>query len=81
MTTPPNDVKESNVPSGLVCAETCRLIVWSDERGRPCMRTFRRYQRQRLIPFVKIGRRTFFDPAQVRAAIDKQFTVQAKGGK
>ena len=76
-----SDPLKSGVPSGLVGAETCRLIVWTDERSRPCMRTFRRYQRQRIIPVIKLGRRTFFDPAQVRAAIDRQFTVQAKGGK
>lgn len=71
-------VLPDGAPSGLVGAEACLEIVWPDERSRPCLRTFRRLQRQRLIPVYYLGRRTYFDPAQVRAAIDRQFVVSAR---
>ncbi len=64
--------------AGLVGAETCLRLVFPDEATRPCLRYFRELQRKRLIPFVKCGRRTFFDAARVRAALDRQFTVHAR---
>jgi hypothetical protein len=35
-------------------------------------------QDRRLIPYKKIGRRVFFDPEEVRRALDRQFSVHAK---
>jgi len=66
------------VPPGLVGAETCLHVVFPDESTRPCLRTFRSWQRLRIIPFRKISRRTFFDPVEVRRALDRQFTVHAR---
>lgn len=65
-------------PAGLVGAETCLRIVFPDDDTRPCLRYFRELQSKRLIPFKKIGRRTFFDPVEVRRALDRQFTVHAR---
>jgi hypothetical protein len=44
---------------------------------KPSLRTFREWQARGLIPFKKIGRLTLFDPAEVRAALDRQFSVAA----
>jgi hypothetical protein len=41
------------------------------------MRSFRKWQALGLIPFHKIGRLTYFDPSQVRAALDKRCRVEA----
>jgi len=67
-----------NLPSGLVGPDACLRILFPDKASRPCLRYFRELQRKRLIPFVKLGRRTFFDPAEVRRAIDRQFSVRAR---
>jgi len=74
MTKHPN----ATTPAGLYGAEPCLHVVFPDETTRPCLRTFREWQNQRLIPFKKIGRRTFFDPVEVRRALDRQFTVHAR---
>jgi len=64
--------------AGLVGAETCLRLVFPDEATRPCLRYFRELQRKRLLPFKKIGRRTFFDPVEVRRALDRQFSVHPR---
>jgi hypothetical protein len=35
-------------------------------------------QSRGLIPYKKIGRRVFFDPEEVRLALDRQFSVHAR---
>lgn len=65
-------------PAGLVGAETCLRLVFPDEATRPCLRYFRELQRKRLVPFKKIGRRTFFDAGEVRRALDRQFSVHTR---
>mgnify|MGYP003654325663 CR=1 FL=1 len=62
----------------LVGAEECLKIVWPCESSRPCKRTFDNWKADRLIPYVKIGRRIYFDPVEVRHAINKQFRVEVK---
>lgn len=75
---PLNSRNESTTPSGLFGAEKTLELTFPDPLSRPCIRTFRQWQRLRLIPFKKIGRRTFFDPVEVRRALDRQFSVQAR---
>ena len=67
-TAPPRSLK-------LVGAQTCLELVFQDPATRPCLRFFRGLQNKRLIPWKKIGRRAFFDPVEVRNAIDRQFSV------
>jgi hypothetical protein len=64
------------VNTSLVDAEACIGQVF-DEDSRPSLRTFREWQAKGLIPFLKIGRLTFFDPAEVRAALNKRCRIQA----
>lgn len=53
------------------------LEVLFDDASRPSLRWLRELQRKRLIPFVRLGRRVFFDPAAVRTALEK-LTVKAR---
>ncbi len=69
---------DATTPAALVGAETCLCLVFPDEATRPCLRFFRELQRKRLVPFKKIGRLTFFDPVEVRRALDRQFSVHAR---
>lgn len=45
------------------------------ESSRPTLRWLRDQQKSRRIPYAKIGRLVFFDPAEVRAAWRQKFTV------
>ena len=61
----------------LVGAEDCIKTVFPSEKSRPGLRTFRAWQAKGYIPVHKIGHLTFFDPEQVRAALDRRFRVAA----
>jgi len=50
-------------------------ILFPNKKSRPGLRTFRQWQANGFIPVHKIGRRTFFDPVQVRAAIEQRFRI------
>jgi len=60
----------------LLTAEECIKAVFG-EASPPGLRTFREWQAQGFFPFVRVGRRTFFDPEDVRAALDRRFKVNA----
>ena len=62
----------------LVGAQDCITICFPCENSRPALRSFREWQRRGYLPFHKIGKRTFFDPEQVRAALDRRFKIEAK---
>ena len=62
-------------PSQLVGAQACINLLFPDEASRPALRTFRKWQANRYFPVHKIGRSTFFDPEQVRAALDRRFKI------
>ncbi len=46
------------------------LEILFDETRRPSLRWLRDQQKARTLPFVKIGRRVFFDPIIVKAHFD-----------
>ena len=46
------------------------LEVLFDEGSRPSLRWVRDQQRNRTLPFCKIGRRVFFDPLLVKQHLD-----------
>jgi hypothetical protein len=62
----------------LVGAEDCINIVFPCETSRPSLRSFRQWQADGFFAYHKIGRRTFFDPEEVRAALDRRFRINAK---
>lgn len=62
----------------LVGASKCLELLFPDQKSRPAERTFRDWQRKGLIPYHRIGgRKVFFDPEQVRRALDRNFEVKA----
>jgi len=62
----------------LVGAGKCLEILFPEEESRPSIRTFREWQARGYLPYLKVGRRTFFDPEQVRAALSRRFTIHAR---
>lgn len=61
----------------LVTAEACIREVFGTVNA-PSLRTFRGWQAKGFIPVHKIGHRTFFDPEQVRFALDRRFKIEAR---
>lgn len=59
----------------LVGAEDCIKIVFPCDSSRPALRTFRSWQAKGFIPVYKIGHLTYFDPEQVRAALERRFRI------
>jgi hypothetical protein len=68
----------ATLPPGLVDAVGLAEALCPDPRSRPGLRTIRRWQKMRLVPFLKIGGRVLFDPLQVRRALDARFTISAR---
>lgn len=52
-------------------------VLWPYERERPSKRWFKELQLNGQIPYRRIGRMIFFDPAEVRRALDRKFRVEA----
>ena len=46
------------------------LEILFDEASRPSLRWLRDQQRNRTVPFCKVGRRVFFDPQLVKLHFD-----------
>jgi hypothetical protein len=55
---------------GYFDAETCLEILFPDGGISP--RFFRKLQAQGYIPYLKLGRRTLFNPSEVKAALEKR---------
>jgi hypothetical protein len=66
----------SEPQSRLVDVFTCIDEIFDGER-KPSLRTFRQWQARGWIPFRKIGRLTFFDPQEVRIALDRRCRVES----
>ena len=62
-------MKQSPLASRYVDAPTLLEILF-EEVSRPSLRWVRDQQKARTLPFVKIGRRVFFDPVLVKAHFD-----------
>lgn len=60
----------------LVDAEGLRKILFDPPTS---LRWIRDQQKRRTIPFIKLGRVVRFDPAAVRAALDRRFTIRPRG--
>jgi len=68
---------ENSPPSKFVSAAELLKILFSDE-SRPSLRWLREQQAARRIPFVRLGRLVFFDPEQVRAAMNERLSVKPR---
>ena len=54
------------------------LEVLFDESSRPSLRWLRQMQKQRKIPYVKLGHLVRFNVDQVRAALEEDCTVHSR---
>lgn len=61
----------------LVGIKTGLALVFPDPETRPSLRAFNEWKNKGYFPSVKIGKRVFVDPAQVRLALDARFTINA----
>lgn len=75
----PQQKTNEQIPNRLVGAEALLREVWRDKESRPSLRWLRGMQAKRLVPYRKMGRRVYFDPEEVRRAIDAQFKVESLG--
>jgi len=57
---------------GYVGAERCIEILFPDPKSGIKLRMFRKLQAQGYIPYLKLGRRTLFNPSEVRFALEKR---------
>lgn len=64
-------------PSELVGTERCIELLFPDEASRPGKRTFLEWKARGYFRYRKIGRRIFFDPAEVAADLARRFRVEA----
>jgi hypothetical protein len=64
----------------LVGVQTALCEVFQDERTRPSLRCFNEWKALGYYPWIRIGKRVFLDPDQVRKALIERFTIPA-GGK
>lgn len=68
-------VAESPPTVQFVDAERLLEILFPTE-CRPTLRWLRERQKKREIPFIKLGRLVFFNPAQVQEALEKQSLIR-----
>lgn len=61
----------------LVGMSTGLDLVFPDPATRPSIRAFNSWKQKGYFPSVKIGKRVFIDPVQVRRALDARFTIHA----
>ena len=69
---------ERNNEPQLVGMQTGLEMVFPDEESRPSFRAFTEWKRRGYFPSLKIGKRVFVDPVQVRLALESRFTINAQ---
>jgi hypothetical protein len=73
-------MKNESITLELVSAETLLRKLWPDPRDRPSLRTLRNWQKERIIPSVRLGGRVYFNIEDVAQSIRQRWTVKAKAG-
>lgn len=74
----PTCTTPDEITNDLVNAEQCLKVVFPQAESRPCLRTLKGWQSRRMIPYVKLGKRCFYQPSKVKAAIEKHFTINSR---
>jgi len=69
---------EQHTEPTLVGMKTGLKLVFKDPNTRPSIRAFNSWKQKGYFPSVKIGKRVFVDPVQVRKALDARFTINAQ---
>ena len=62
---------------GLVGVKACLEILFPHKASRPSLRTWNEWKRLGYFPSIKIAKRVFLDPQDVREALDERFQVEA----
>lgn len=57
--------------------EEGRKAVFGNGPEAPSKRTFAGWKAQGFFPFIKVGKRVFVDPSEVRRALERRFKVNA----
>ncbi len=65
-------------PVTLVGLEEGRKSVFGTSPEAPSKRTFAEWKARGFFPFVKIGKRVFVDPSEVRRALERRFRINAR---
>jgi len=65
---------------GLVKGTRLLELVFPDKDSRPSLRWLERLVQCRRVPFIKIGRLTFFDVPEFQQALRTRNTVNVRGG-
>jgi hypothetical protein len=75
-----NEIQKYNDTDGDQLVDAVELLqIIFKPKCRPTVRWLRDQQKKRRVPFVKIGRLVFFQPSQVRAAMNGQRTAKFGG--
>ena len=69
---------ECNKEPQLVGLKTGLELVFPDPDTRPSIRAFNDWKAKGYFPSLKIGKRVFVDPVQVRLALESRFTINAQ---
>lgn len=64
-------------PPAFVGLEECLKIVFGTGPEAPSKRTFLEWKARGYYPFIKVGKRVFADPAEVRRALERRFKINA----
>jgi len=62
----------------LIDGRALLVELFPDEKSRPGLRTLRTWQKERLIPYHRIGRGVFFCADEVRAEFEAKRKVKAR---
>lgn len=69
-------IPQIEIPVGYFgLAETIQLL-WPDSGARPHPRTFLRWRENGWVPYIKIGKSVYYDPQEVKRALDARFKVK-----
>jgi hypothetical protein len=67
---------QMNAAEKLLNRTECIEALFSTQAG-PCPRTWEAWKARRIIPFIRVGRKCYYDPERVREALARKFTVTA----
>jgi hypothetical protein len=60
---------------GLLSAADLLIEIWPNPNSRPSLRWLREQTARRMLPYIKMGHKVFFNPIKVRQALEKNFSV------
>lgn len=72
-----NTITNTEKNSHLLRMRPCYETLFPDLEERPSYRTFCEWKKRRYFPQIKIGKNVLLNPDEVRAALEKRFTIPA----